>query len=105
MIHTNEGWVMGAGEDGWGLHYGAWDDPDHFSLVGFESAFDAFAFLFAHLSIDVSAYEGHKSVGRWWTFKPKQPKEKKEIKVKAPTKRRKEVQERKDTFQIGMFDD
>lgn len=49
--------------------------------------------------------DGHKSVGRWWTFKPKQPKEKKEIKVKAPTKRRKEVQERKDTFQIGMFDD
>lgn len=103
--YQNEGWVLSAGEHGYGLHHLAWDDPDHIDLVGFESAFDAFAFLFAHLSIDVSLIEGHKTVGRWWTFKPKPPKEKKEIKVKTPIKRHEEIQGRRDTFQIGMFDE
>lgn len=105
MTYGSDGWILSAGEQGWGLHYGAWDDSNHLDLVGFESAFDAFAFLFAHLSIDVSIIQGHKPVGRWWTFKPKEPITK-EIKVKSTSKRRKEIKQKESDKpeQLGMFE-
>jgi len=62
--------VMVVGADGWGLLFGHDDDSVH--LAGFESAFDAWAFTFAHFSVDLSLVKGHKTVGRWWTFRPKE---------------------------------
>ena len=62
--------------DGWGLHFSGFeggqvgDQPLHDTLAGFETAFDAFAFAFAHFSIDISLIHGCKTVGRWWTFGP-----------------------------------
>jgi hypothetical protein len=60
----------GNGEfDGWGLSFGAWDNPDHFVLEGFESSFDAWAFCFVHYGIDLTA--GDKDNNRKWTNRPK----------------------------------
>ena len=61
--------------EGWGLHFGSWDSPDGFSLCGFETSFDAWAFLFASAGIDVSLPH-IKSVSRKWTNKPRERRQK-----------------------------
>ena len=56
---------------GYGLHFHGFED-ELITLVGFDTAFDAWSFCFSHLSIDVSLVRGRKTVGRWWTFKPRE---------------------------------
>jgi hypothetical protein len=96
MIGKSEGWYLSVKPgEGWCLHYGGWDTPDAIHLEGFESSFDAFAFLFAHLSIDISVFGDHKPVGRWWTFKPPVDKEVVTVKKVSEVERRRKLKEKK----------
>lgn len=57
----------------WGASFGAWKNPDHIMLEGFETAFDAWAFVVAHTMID--PFENCPN-HRQWTNRPEEVKPK-----------------------------